>query len=114
MDKGALGEEIAARYFQQKGWTILYRNWRKGIHEIDLIARDNDELVFVEVRALSASVPWHAEDTITPRKQGRLRRAIATFYHYHPEYETCPARIDIVAIRLTRPPEIYHLTDAFR
>ncbi len=114
MDKGTLGETIAAHYLHAKGWDLLFRNWRKGIHEIDLIAKEREELVFVEVRALSALVPWEAETTITPRKQARLRRAIATFYHHHPEYETCPARIDIIAVRLTNPPEIYHLTDAFR
>jgi putative endonuclease len=114
MNKGTLGESIAASYLEQKGWTLLYRNWRRGSHEIDLIARDGDEVVFVEVRAISPSVPWEAETTITQRKQNRLRRAIAAFYHQHPEYEEYPGRIDILAIRLTHPPQIYHLTDAFR
>ncbi len=114
MNTGTLGEEIAAQYLRQKGWPLLYRNWRKGIYEIDLIAQEGEELVFVEVRTLSASVPWNAETTITRRKQDRLRRSIATFFHHHPEYETCTARIDVIAIRLTNPPEIYHLADAFR
>lgn len=53
MDKGTQGENIAATYLSQKGWTLLFRNWRYGIYEIDLIAWDGKEIVFVEVRALS-------------------------------------------------------------
>ncbi len=114
MNKGARGEALAAAYLQQKGWRLLYQNWRSGIYEIDLIAQDGHEIVFVEVRAVSAKVPWEPESTITPRKKARLLRAITVFLAQHPEWETQPARIDVVAIRLSRPPELWHVADAFR
>lgn len=93
---------------------VLYAAWRKGSHEIDLIAWEKGELVFVEVRTLSPTVPWPAEATITPTKQQSLRRAAEHFLAENPAYASLPARVDVVAIRLTAPPQIEVFPDAFR
>lgn len=114
MDKGAYGEALAAAFLRQNGYQILYQNWRRGIYEIDLITLHLDELVFVEVRTVSAQTPWHPEETIGPRKKARLLRAIEAFYEQEPRWHSYPARVDVVGIRLTQPPEIFHVVDAFR
>ncbi len=114
MNKGAYGEALAADFLAERGHAILYRNWRSGIYEIDLITRHGDELVFVEVRTLSVCTPWYPEETIGPRKRARLLRAIGAFYQQEPTWQTYPARIDIVGVRLGSIPEILHIEDAFR
>ena len=48
--KGARGEQAACRYLENKGWSILARNWRVGRDELDIVARDGDVLVVVEVK----------------------------------------------------------------
>lgn len=68
----------------------------------------------MEVRTLSPGVPWLAESTIRSAKQESLRRAAATFLAENPTYAQLPARIDVVAVRLTRPPQIEVFSDAFR
>lgn len=99
---------------RRQGYKILYHRWRRGSHEIDLIAWHQGELTFIEVRTLAAHVPWLPEDTIRVRKQQRLRRAIEAFLHENPSYENLPARVDIVAVRLTVPPQFELIMDAFR
>lgn len=66
------------------------------------------------MRTLAASVPWAPEATIRRRKQQGLRRAIEAFFTGNPSYEKLPARIDVVAVRLTVPPEFELIVDAFR
>ena len=72
---GAAAEETAARYLAGLGYTILHRNVRVGHCEIDIIARDGDELVFAEVRARRANPVAAPEDTVGPVKLERLTRA---------------------------------------
>ncbi|MEN3040863.1 MAG: YraN family protein [Bacteroidia bacterium] len=114
MDIGWLGERIAAEYLRRQGYKLLYQRWRKGSHEIDIIAWDKGELVFVEVRTVGKHTAWAAEQTIGRHKQAGLRRAIEVFLSENPEYSLLPARIDVVAVRLSAPPEVVLLVDAFR
>lgn len=111
---GAAGEAIAAAYLRQLGYKLLFQRWRKGSHEIDIVAWDQSEIVFVEVRTVSAATPWHPEHTIGPRKKEGLLRAAQTFLAEHPAYAQLPARIDVVAIRMGTPPEVQLFRDAFR
>lgn len=111
---GAAGEALAAAYLRQLGYRLLFQRWRKGSHEIDLIAWESGELVFVEVRTVSASTPWHPETTIGPRKQIGVLRAAQTFLAANPSYAYLPARVDVIAIRMGTPPEVQLFRDAFR
>ena len=72
--KGAFGEDMAEKYLASCGIDVLERNWRNGPHEIDIVARDGPETVFVEVkyRADSAATPAEAVDA---RKRRSLTRA---------------------------------------
>lgn len=111
---GAAGEAVAAAYLRQLGYRLLFQRWRKGSYEIDLVAWEQGELVFVEVRTVSASTPWHPERTIGPRKKAGLRRAIQVFLAENPSYACLAARVDVIALRMTSPPEVQLLQDAFR
>ena len=76
---GALGEELAARFLQSKGYAVIERNFHARFGEIDLIAKDADTLLFVEVKArgiASLGVPCEA---VNHAKQQKL---IKTALHY--------------------------------
>ena len=73
---GKLGEEIAERFLCLRGLAILERNLRVAQKEIDLLARDGDCLVFVEVRLRRSDRYGRALDSVDSRKQARLRAAL--------------------------------------
>ena len=93
---GAAAEESAARYLAGLGYAILDRNVRVGHCEIDIIARDGDELVFAEVRARRANPIAAPEETVGPVKLERLTRA-AELWTQQANYMGF-WRIDLVAI----------------
>lgn len=109
---GQRGEELAAVYLAGKGYTIITRNWRCAIGELDLIATDGQTLVFVEVRARRGGHLGAAEESITPAKQTRLIELAQTYLQEtgvpHPSW-----RIDVVAVQLGRGgPQINHIENA--
>jgi putative endonuclease len=71
---GRRGERIAERFLEDAGLDILDRNWRCSIGELDLVARDGDETVFIEVKTRSGQAYGHPFEAITPAKLARLRR----------------------------------------
>jgi putative endonuclease len=75
MNRGAAAEALAAEYLAARGLAILVRNYRCRSGEIDLIARDRDTLVFVEVRLRSSAAFGGAAASITAAKRRRIARA---------------------------------------
>ncbi len=75
MLRGAEAEDRAAEYLQGQGLRLLERNWRCRFGELDLVMRDGDTLVFVEVRERRRSDFGGAAESITAAKRGRLLRA---------------------------------------
>lgn len=73
---GRRGEEIAARFLERAGYRILARNCRVGRLELDLVARDGETIVFVEVKA-RRSGPQAPSEAVDRRKRARVRRAAA-------------------------------------
>lgn len=96
---GAQGEAAAASYLTRKKWTVLEQNRRFGQEEIDIIAHDPDEamFVFVEVKSRSSFSPAYPIRTaMTRRKRAALRRAIARWMREQ-DYDGC-ARIDLIVV----------------
>ncbi len=75
LDKGAAGEEIAVKFLKNLGYEILHRNLRLSHLEIDIICRDEQQLVFVEVKHALGDKFGHPATWIDQRKQEKLRRA---------------------------------------
>jgi putative endonuclease len=98
---GILGEKLAQDFLKKRGFHILETGYRAPQGEIDIIARDGDYLVFVEVRAKRALEFGSPEESITPAKMERLRMAAA---HYLESHDNLPAswRIDLVAVEIDR------------
>ena len=97
---GKYGEEYTARIVQEAGLKIIALNYRCPKGEMDIIARDNETLVFIEVRTRQSSFRGWGEESITRKKSQRLQ-AIASFYVLQQGYKSWPSmRFDVVAIRL--------------
>ena len=96
-----LGERLACDFLGKNGYDILETNYRCPEGEIDIIAQQEETLVFVEVRAKRSKQFGSPEESITPAKMKRLRAVAA---HYGQNREDLPAlwRIDVVAIQIDR------------
>ena len=111
--RGQKGEDAAARLLQGKGMEILERNWRHGQWELDIVCRDGDTLVFVEVKTRDARGMARPDDALTPRKKNALRHAIHTWLHAHDAWEY-PCRVDVVAVYCADDTlTLEHYPDAF-
>ena len=95
---GAQAEQLALDYLLTKGLKLLERNFRTRRGEIDLIMRDNADLVFVEVRFRQNSDFGSAEESITPQKCQRLTAAALAYMQSRQLTNKLCARFDAVAI----------------
>lgn len=106
---GNVGEELAATFLESQGMNILASQYKKHFGEIDLIAQDGDEVVFVEVKARTTSMFGYPEDSVTPKKIGHILR-VAQSYLQEKQQTESPWRIDVLAIEYHQdPPKIIHL-----
>ncbi len=109
---GKVGENLAADYLIGKGYQILERNWRNVHKEIDIIAKDGDFLVIVEVKTRSTDEYGNPDIAVNRTKQRRLISA-ANSYIYRKKLDV-NTRFDIISIILTDgKPLIEHIEDAF-
>ena len=98
-DTGIRGEKLAKDFLKKRGYRILETNYRCPEGEIDIIAKDKDSLVFIEVRTKTSLEFGSPEESITLTKRKRLR---ATAFRYRQTYDDLPPswRIDVVAVEL--------------
>ncbi|WP_242926120.1 YraN family protein [Pontibacter vulgaris] len=108
---GLNGESMAAAYLQEKGYTILSRNYRYKRAEIDIIAEKPGLLVFVEVKTRTSDKFGFPEEAVTMKKQ-ELILAAAEEFILQKGWEQ-DIRFDIISITLSNPPELHHIEDAF-
>ncbi|HZK18771.1 MAG TPA: YraN family protein [Clostridia bacterium] len=94
---GRLGEEKAEKYLIKNGWEIIERNYRTRYGEVDIIAREDDEIVFVEVRARSSGSFGTPEESITFKKQLKIKN-MAKYYLSVNNLNRIGCRFDVVAI----------------
>lgn len=95
---GRAAEDYALATLQNAGLRLLRRNFRCRFGEIDLIMREANVLVFVEVRHRSSARFGSAVESVTPRKLRRLLCAARVYLGRHPEFDDCPMRFDLFAI----------------
>lgn len=105
---GSLFEQRAAQFLECRGYVVLARNFRTRGGEIDIVARDGDTVVFVEVRARSRLSFGSAAETVGPVKRARLVRAARAYAQFRGL--DCPMRFDVIAVESGR---LEHIADAF-
>jgi len=110
---GAIGEQIAAKFLENKNYLILHQNWRYEKKEVDIIALDKEMLVFVEVKTRRDFSFGFPEEAVTVQKQNFLKTAADAFVEAHPQYNQL--RFDIISIIVDAAiaKEIKHFEDAF-
>ena len=94
---GKLGEEIARNLLIGRGYRIIAQNFKSYFGEIDIIAKDDDTLVFIEVKARWSKKFGGPLESITPWKLTRIKKTAEYFYLKHPEL-TYSQRIEVCAI----------------
>lgn len=127
---GRWGETLAAEYLIENGYTIVERNARTPYGEIDLVARQDEEVspdevgvegrssgyatIFVEVKTRSSRSFGLPEEAVTSRKQAHMLAAAQAYMQQHPEV-VGSWRIDVIAIQRydpSRPPTVLHFENA--
>lgn len=113
-DLGRRGEGLAAQYLADAGYTLIDRNWRCARGEIDLVARDGNDTVFVEVKTRSSTAFGHPFEAITAQKLSRLKRLAGAWCEAH-SYRRGVIRIDAISVIASpgRAPIIEHLRRIF-
>ena len=110
---GKVGEDLARKRLKDLGYRILETNYRCPLGEIDLIARDGDTLVFVEIKTRRNQPSGLAKEAVHKRKQAQLSKA-ALAYMKHKSLWGAKARFDVVAIGMSDgKKEVEIIQDAF-
>jgi putative endonuclease len=112
---GDRGEAMAARFLEQRGWTVVNRNFRMGRKEIDLVARRGEVVAFVEVKTRAGLGYGHPLEAITWKKRREIQQVATAWVDRFGRPEDS-YRFDAVAIlvRAGAAPEIEHVEDAWR
>lgn len=112
-DFGTLGEDIAVDFLRRKGYILLDRNWRSGHKEIDIVARQGDTVVFVEVKARANVLYGNPEDAVTRRKMHLL--VLAADAYLRSNMLDNEVRFDVITVTgSVQKPYIRHYEQAFR
>ena len=111
---GKLGEDLATKFISDKGYEIVERNYRYGHGEIDIVAKDRDNLVFIEVKTRHNLEFGPPELAVTKSKQRQIRK-IAEAYLYDKNINDVDCRIDVIGILMIKnvEPQINHIINAF-
>lgn len=115
-ETGDTRERLAAGWLQQQGLELLRRNYACRLGEIDLIMRDQDTLVFVEVRYRRSHIHGSPLETVTWQKQRKLWRCARHYLMQAGLHEAVACRFDVVGIsgaNKAKPPEIEWVRNAF-
>ena len=110
---GAYGEELAFKKIKRLGYKKIIRNYRCRLGEVDLIARDGDTLVFLEIKTRKGKSIGYAKEAVDARKRRQISKAALTYMKSNDCYGD-RARFDVVAVSLGEgEPEIEVIKNAF-
>jgi len=98
---GDFGERVAARHLEAAGLEVLARNWRCGEGEIDIVARDGDTVVVVEVKTRTSARFGTPAEAVTEQKAMRLHRLARVWARSH-EQGAGRIRVDVVSVLAPR------------
>lgn len=110
---GKQGEDLAVKYLKSIKYKILDKNYRVAIGEIDIIAKDKEMIVFVEVKTRRSADVVEPFESVGKKKQEKIR-ALAEYYLQEKDYGECEARFDVLSIvKDGKENRIEHIKDAF-
>ncbi len=109
---GTRGEIIATNYLINKGYTIIERNYKNKIGEIDIIAKQGQTTVFVEVKTRLSRGFGDPLEAVNYKKQQKIRN-VASVYLMKMKKLNTPCRFDVIAVLGETDEEIDHIENAF-
>lgn len=114
LELGKLGEDLAVKKIRRLGYKMIIRNYRCSLGEVDLIAKDGDTLVFIEIKTRKSGPVSYAKEAVNARKMRQVSKAALTYMKANDCYGV-KARFDVVAISIMddRPPQIEVIKNAF-
>lgn len=111
-EKGKRGEELAAEFLSEKGFQVICRNWHYGKGEIDIVAKKENIMVFVEVKTRESNIFGDPETFVTRRKQKQVIKTADAFIQT--KNIDLESRFDVISVILGKNKfEIHHIEDAF-
>jgi len=110
---GKSGEEKACTYLKTLNYDIIARNFRRRGGEIDIIAKDKEILVFIEVKTLPSGNIETLGHELNLRKQKRIIETSKRFLEINRQYNDSIIRFDVLVIDMPGFPSVYHIKDAF-
>ncbi len=96
--QGEHTENLACQYLENKGFKLIEKNFNCRVGEIDLIMKDNNSLVFIEVRYRRSNNFGSGAESITASKQAKLIKTASLYLQRHDKLDKYPARFDVVSI----------------
>jgi len=110
---GSDGEALAAEFLRKKGYRIIAKNYKTSIGEIDIVAKDGDTIVFLEVKTRTNESFGYPFEAVNDRKRRKIKNVALLFLKKMKE--EVPARFDVLSISSTADgrQEITHIQDAF-
>ena len=112
IDFGKKNEIIAKNYLIGKGYKILEMNYKNKIGEIDIIAKDDNYIVFVEVKGRFSRMFGDPAEAVNEEKQYKIR-SVASIYLMQKRKTEANCRFDVIAVLGDGEPNIRHIIDAF-
>lgn len=109
--RGKIGEDAACIYLESLGYNILGRNVKAGGNEIDIVARDKEVMIFVEVKTALIKNDNLPDKRVNKKKENKISNAAGLIREYY-KYEG-EIRFDIISVTLYPKVEITHIKDAF-
>jgi len=113
IDKGNKGENVAATFLLQNGYTILDRNWRFKHWEIDIIASKENKLHFVEVKTRTSKKFGNPEEGVNEKKMSSLKKGAEEYLFQNQQW--CFIQFDVIAVTMKKEnvEEIFLIEDVF-
>lgn len=112
-DTGKKGETLAAIWFEEKGYTILHKNWRHKNLEVDIIAINKHILHFIEVKTVTTLKFGRPEDKVSEKKILNLINASEEYLFQHPQWQRI--QFDVLSITMVKnsPVEYFLIEDVY-
>ena len=108
-----MGEERSCKYLEEKGYSIIERNWRTRYGEIDIIAEKGETIVFFEVKTLPHGTLDMIKRELNHQKLERILKTSKCFLLNHRQYSKSYVRFDVIIIDMPGFEPIYHIENAF-
>ncbi|HXR83482.1 MAG TPA: YraN family protein [Hanamia sp.] len=112
-DTGWLGERMAVEYLEQRGFLILYQNWRHSHWEVDIIASLKDIVHFIEVKTRRTKKFGYPEEDVSKKKIENLINASEEFLFLNPQWKLIQFDILSITIQKNKPVEYFFIEDVY-